>query len=591
MLRIPINILLTVTIVVVHCVNICVAEVNSSAIRDAGYALAVTPHDAVGTFRLEHDPDRPVLAYYGGIGLQLDENGEWTDYGIDSKEGVDRLIKRCVQNGMSRICANIMFQWTPSKLLGPIPNTPVPDDAETLYGYAIEQAHKHNIEVYIDIPVFGRRTRDAAFAEANPDIYTKSFTGEIREEFFSPAHPKVRAFRIAVLLEALSQYPADGILLDFIRWPSYELDLMGSSCDWGYEDVMLERFRESYDLPADFVPTPDDPRFIQARADCVTQFIQELRDVLAENGIDLPIGVYNSNLYGRGPSLRQVCQDWAGWERLGLVDQHHPMFYMDSPARLTYGLRTLIDVCRPEAVVFGPIFLDGPGPFTDERVVDAARRMIKAGADGIWFCREMEVEALGLWPTVKRVSELSISAIRAEAFDPYEENLAVNGAFDAGLEYWAVSPGQRASVTVEPSAEKSSVMVVDLDQASEAEVSQTIEHYASPVVALRSIGIACSYRIDQAAVETDLQLVIDLQYTDGLIESHAFILSGGTQSKIGWLPFARDLVVKYGDNRFLESTTVRIVFPRGDGSIYIDKVALTPDPLHNPVDLNPKDEQ
>ncbi|MEZ6193671.1 MAG: hypothetical protein R3C45_20705 [Phycisphaerales bacterium] len=156
-----------------------------SDVRKAGYDLRTTPHQGVGAFRMEHDPDRPVLAYYGGIGLQLDEDGEWTDYGIASKEAVDYLIKRCADNGMKRICANIMFQWTPSKLLGPIPIKPVPDDAESLYGYAIEQAHEHNIEVYIDIPVFGRRTRDTAFAEANPDIYTKSFTGEVREEFFS----------------------------------------------------------------------------------------------------------------------------------------------------------------------------------------------------------------------------------------------------------------------------------------------------------------------------------------------------------------------------------------------------------------------
>lgn len=553
------------------------------------YALKATPHAELGSFELKHDADRPVLAYYGGIGLQLDEQGEWTDYGITSTDGVDYLIQRCAAHGMNRICANIMFQWTPSELLGPIPNTPVPEDAEALFGYAVREAHKNNIEVYIDIPVFGRRTRDEAFANANPDVYCKSVNGEVREEYFSPAHPKVRAYRIAILLEALSKYPADGILLDFIRWPNYELDLLGSVCTWGYEDVMLERFREAYSLPSDYVPEPDDPRFIQARADCVTQFIQELRTALADSGIDLPIGVYNSNIYGREASLQNVCQDWKAWERLSLVDQHHPMFYMDSTARLTRALSTLMEVKQPGSVVLGPVFLDGPGPFTDDMIVDASRRMIKVGADGVWFCREMEIEALDLWPAIKQVSELSISDIRAQALDPYEENLAKNGGFDSGLDNWSVQPDGGTHVEQGPSAESKSVLAVELGPESKTEISQAIGHNASPVVALRSIGASLRYRSDQVQADEPVQLIFDFSYTDGSVDSRVFLVPNDLAASPDWQAYTQAVVVDYSDGRYLKSTTVRIVCPGGEGVFYIDEVSVTHDPLHNPMNTNLKD--
>ncbi len=578
----------------IHMMTVLAAlGVASELVADpspANAARDITPHAELGTFELEHNPDRPVLAYYGGIGLQRDENGAWTDYGIDSTDAIDYLIERCSANGMKRICANIMFQWTPSELMGPIPNTPVPENAESLYGYAIEQAHKNNIEVYIDIPVFGRRTRDEAFATANPDIYAKSSRGEVREEFFSPAHPKVREYRIAILLEALSLYPADGIMLDFIRWPNYELDLLHSHCNWGYEDVMLDRFRAEYNLPNDFIPEPDDPRFLQARADCVTEFIQEFRDAMTDRGIDLPIGVYNSNIYGREAGMRHVCQDWVGWERLGLVDQHHPMFYMDSPARLTRALQTLIEVKRPGSTVFGAVFLDGPGPFTEDTVLDASRRMVKIGADGIWFCREMEIESLDLWPVVKRVSELSISEIRAADFDPYYENLAINGGFDQGLTAWDIQPDGRAKVSQGLSVENQNTLDITLAKDFPTTVSQVIKHHASPVIALRSLGFSCEYRLNGFYADEPAKVVLDLRYSDGSEESHSITVPTDTTTSSGWQTLDKAVPVAYSGVRCLESSTVRVLCPAGEGVIGLDNLLVTPDPLHNPINPATKDQ-
>lgn len=405
---------------VVISITVACATVYAGIHESGDYALQVTPASGVGKFQLSHDSDRPILGFYGGIGLRPLKDGKWANYYISTKQEVDYLIERCRQSGMNRIYANIMFQWTDSELLGPVESEAGPHSAE-MFGYAIEQAHANNLQVYVDVPVFGRRPRDEPFVRANSeDIFARRADGSINEHFFSPANEKVRAYRIAVLLEVLSHYPVDGIQLDFIRWEDDSRDLEHSYCNYGYSESLLKSFRLKYNLPNDYVPAQNDPRFVQARADCVTLFLEELQMALRRSSILLPVGVYNSNLYGRQASLRNVCQDWKTWEDRRLVDEHHPMFYMDNKLRLTRSLQTLIEVKRKESTIFGPIFLDGPGQFTPENVQKTARQMIKIGCDGIWFCTDCQLEENDLWPVVKQISEFSLKEIRAERPDPID---------------------------------------------------------------------------------------------------------------------------------------------------------------------------
>jgi glycosyl hydrolase family 10 len=554
----------------------------------AEYPLQVSPHPELGRFQLEHDPDTPLLGYYGGIGLQAGDDGKMTGYGITSRAGVDRLIQRCATYGMDRIYANIMFQWTPSALLGPIPVTPIPDEAEALFGYAIEQAHENNIEFYLDIPVFGRRTRDEPFVRSNPDVFTRSVDGEVKTEFFSPASPLVRHYRIAIILEALSQYPIDGVQLDFIRWPGGGPDLLGAYSPWGYEEPMLTAFRNQYGLPGSFRPEPDDPRFIQAKADVVTLFIRELHDALTENGIDIPVGVYNSNSAGRDASLRHVGQDWRAWEAQGLVDEHHPMFYMESKTRLIRSLTTLFEIKRPGSTVFGPLFLDGPGSMSEERIQDTARRMIKAGCDGVWFCRVRRIENLGLWPAVKRISEYSLSAIRQENFDPSFENLVRNGGFEAGLADWEESP-MGIDVTHDKSdTPRASHLVIRLNQDQGAEVSQSQRYIAHPAFAMHSLGFAFEYLAHGFVVNEPAQVQLELTYTDGYRRSYEFPLVSDADDSTEWKPINESFSVDYEDGRYLKSTTIRIVTPPGQGELWLDNFELVCDPLHDPTQNDTK---
>lgn len=560
------------------------ADTDLGVVHDrSDYPSLVTPHPALGTFEPLRDPDRPILAFYGGIGLARLGDGQWTAYNITRKADVDYLMRRCAEAGMDRICASFLEQQPPSRFLAPART-----QREDLLPYAIDQAHARGIEVYADLPVFAVGERDKPFLIANPTVLTRDREGRLTPHMMSPAYPQVRAYRRAIILEWLARYPVDGVQLDFIRWPYYGRDLLYGYCAHGYDEPLLAELRRRHALPAGFVPAHDDPRFVKIRQEYVSLFIRELREALTASGIDLPIGVYNSNGYGRKQSLRDVCQDWAYWDREKLVDEHHPMFLFDSITRLVRATRTLVEIKRPDSVVLGPIFLaegfapeDGFVP-TPEGCRDAARRLIKLGCDGIWFCRNSEIEQFDLWPMVKEIGEYSLSRIRAEDFDPMYENLVPNGDFDEGLKDWHCEPAGRATTLGDEADNGRSFLRIDLQETAPVVVVQRSPTRFSPhpAYALRSLGVLVEYRSAIVEAEGATRVVVDLACTNGERHAEAMELSLGQEA---WRTEQRAFRVKREGRNVVRTATIRIAVPPGRGTIWLDKIELLYDPLDNPL--------
>ncbi len=399
------------------------------AVRADGtdYPTVVTPHPGAGKFNAHRDPDKPLLALYGGIGLWETAPGAWTGYGVTSRAQVDYLIRRCAENGIGRICGSMQEEAYPSRIAPARSAT-----EEDFVAYAIDQMHANGVEFFADQPCFAFvKSRNADFAQAHPDVFTHAVDGTPDTHMLSAAHPIVRRFKRAQFMEWVQNYPIDGLQLDFIRFPYYSMDLRTGFGKHGYDEPLLNAFRSLYGLDSSFMPTADDPRWIRLRAEAVSQFIRELRQDLRDSKIELPIGVYNSGTYGRADSARTVLQDWRVWEEEGLVNEHHPMFLMNAGMNNLIRAVNSIHEVRKNGRVFGPIFLaegfaGGDDVPTADMVRDAARRLIKAGCDAIWFCRAPEIERYGLWPVVKEISGWSIREIRNADFDPAYENLARN---------------------------------------------------------------------------------------------------------------------------------------------------------------------
>jgi hypothetical protein len=550
-------------------------------LRAASDPIVVKPHPQAGKFRLEHDPDRPLLSFYGGIGLRQLEDGRWTGYGQTSPKDVEFLIQRCVQNGIKRIYGSFQEEGYPSEL-APAASGPSETDYVAL---CIRLAHENNIQVYADQPTFAFvQERNREFVEKNPHFFTRSASGEHDTHMLSAAYPEVRRFKRSLLMEWVKNYPIDGLQLDFIRFPYYTKDIRVGHGVHGYDAPSLAAFRALYGYGADYQPRPDDPRWLRMKSELVSQFIRELRADLKASGISLPIGVYNSGMYGRADSLRTVHQDWRAWEEERLVDEHSPMFYMSNGmANLAGAIKSLSAVKNAHSRIIGPIFLaegyaDGPPPTADD-VRDAARRLIKLGCDELWFCRASEIEEFGFWPVVKEISQWSIRDIRAQDFDPAYENLLKNGDFQSGLANWTASPTAAATVSKGDTAGGADVLRVEASAAGPASVSQSIRFRAIPHLALDSLSVAARVRVPAArpAAAPPPALAVELRYLNGETETKTCQLKDLGDA---WKRVRFDVKARTDFAKLLATEAViSLQVPPGTGSVEFADVQVERDPL------------
>ncbi|HEX7009477.1 MAG TPA: family 10 glycosylhydrolase, partial [Phycisphaeraceae bacterium] len=401
------------------------------AADDPSAPIRIQPHPGAGKFKAKHDPDKPILGFYGGIGLYQRPNGQWTGYGQRSEDSVRYLINRLAGSGITKAYVNFQEEDYPSEI-GPSSPPGAPDYIKLF----CELAHQNNIEVYGHIACFATNeiSKCREFAAAHPEMFTRSIDGTPHPYMLSPAYPEVRWIKRALLMEYVQNYPVDGLALDFIRYPTY---VIGYG-NFGYDEPALKRFREQYGYDESYVPAVDDPRWLRLKADYVTQFIREVRADMEASGVSsLPVGAFNYSSHQSVSPYQLIHQDALTWEEEGLINEHMPMIVMTGGmSTLVKQTSELLRISRPDSTFLGPIFLaewptpeqGGTGDPTPEAVRDAARRLIKLGCDGLWFCRAEEIERFNLWPVVKEISQWSISQIRAEDFDPFYENLLADGS-------------------------------------------------------------------------------------------------------------------------------------------------------------------
>jgi len=537
----------------------------------ADQPVVFKPHPDTGKFRLQRDADKPILAFYGGIGLRKDSSGRWNGYGQSSEDDVKYLINRMRESGMSRVYASFQEELYPSAI---IPRKPAGVDFVKRF---VELAHQNKIEVYGDMACFGMvEAVNANFVKANADAFTRDRDGKADTHMLSPAYPHVRRHKREVLMEYVQNYPLDGLALDFIRYPFYAADIRGGFGVHGYDEPALKIFRERFGYDSKYLPQADDPRWKATKAEQVNTFIREVRADLKAAGVKLPICAFNSGHYGARDSLDTVSQDWLSWETQGLVDEHAPMILMTHGMRnLVNSTRELVRIKRPTSLVMGPIFLDAPVPPTPDQVRDAARRLIKLGCDGLWFCRAQEIEQYDLWPVVKEISQWSIAKIRAEEFDPAYENILKNGDFENGIAGWTISPDTSAAADAGRSASGKHSLKVTLSSAPTS-VSQKIAFQSPAYHSVDSLLLKVQTDTTGATVSGQIALELLLTYVDGEKET----LSRSMDVSAGWKTLSHTFKVGTDHKKhILESADVRIVLPPGSGSVTLDAAEMERDPL------------
>lgn len=174
------------------------------------------------------------------------------------------------------------------------------------------------------------------FAKAHPEFHWVRRDGKPYHSQLSFAFPEVRAYKVALIDELLSNYDLDGLFLDWIRTGDVrdnpQTDPQGVA-NSGYEAPNIEAFKAQHGVDPHDVPN-DDERWVRLRAEPQTLFMRALHERVKKHPKPLPVAVmvghpwhYRGMMDPIDGNLRGLLLDVATWAKEGLMDAAIPAGY------------------------------------------------------------------------------------------------------------------------------------------------------------------------------------------------------------------------------------------------------------------------
>jgi uncharacterized lipoprotein YddW (UPF0748 family) len=134
----------------------------------------------------------------------------------------------------------------------------------------------------------------------------------------NPCLPEVRSYLVSVCREIVSNYPVDGLHLDYIRFP---LEKSPKGSDYPYDPRTIEFYRQATGLK----PWQNKSAWSQWRTAQVTQVVREIRTMLQQEHPKVRLtAACTADLAG---ARKYSFQDGPSWLRSGLVDEVFTMNY------------------------------------------------------------------------------------------------------------------------------------------------------------------------------------------------------------------------------------------------------------------------
>lgn len=157
-------------------------------------------------------------------------------------------------------------------------------------GTMLAAAHAQNIQVWAWIPQFHDQVAATKHTEwqmrALKNGTVAPFTGKNQREYFvNPLHPQVQAYEASIVAEIASRYPIDGVMLDWIRFDDYNMDL---------SEVSITQFRRIHPdidpLRIDFSrASPERDAWNAFRTDAIAAYTAQVRALLPRS---MGLGVF-----------------------------------------------------------------------------------------------------------------------------------------------------------------------------------------------------------------------------------------------------------------------------------------------------------
>lgn len=266
----------------------------------------------------------------------------------------------------------------------------------------VAKAESMGIEVHPSVAclTFGQGNPEPSdIFERHPEwCLWKKGASEPMGTILSWSPPGARSFRADGIVEQVGKSGVSGVMLDYIRY-------LGT--DYGYDPAVIDGFFREFGVNPLDLPQ-DDPRWMQYRADFVTDFIVELRHKLAvrQPGRHVEISVY---LSGDDPTpgvyLTSSLQDWKTWANMGIVDKLNVAHYTRDLDEIYHAVRTVRQTVPDRVKINSFIACYGGNLNTPELLRKGFEASIAAGADEVTVYRIDAINELGLWDAIGQINQ------------------------------------------------------------------------------------------------------------------------------------------------------------------------------------------
>ncbi len=246
---------------------------------------------------------------------------------IKSRSDVNRLVGLCKEYGVDSIA--VAFKQdeddkiASGTLFYPSDIAPVAKgyESDDLMGYLIAEAKRASIKINAWVPQFHDQVAYNKKREWRMVSYKDSrfsYCDKGGKEFFvNPIHPEVQEYQLSIIKEILTRYDIDGLILDWIRFDGYNMDL---------SDYMRTIYKKRYGydpIEIDFSKAgPKRDEWNRFRSEAVADYIKRVSLEVKRIRPGVKLGVYILS-----PAWKELAQDPHLFHRY--VDRLYPMSYYD----------------------------------------------------------------------------------------------------------------------------------------------------------------------------------------------------------------------------------------------------------------------
>lgn len=335
----------------------------------------------------------------------------------DSKAENLEFITKCKASGINvlypSLCGGGVYWKTSLESLAPSYQKLVDGGFDPLADF-IKVAHDNQIKVIPSIAI-GPIVLPAS---QHPEWVTRDRNGHVSGETTATsmtfAYPEARATKVAVIMDLVNQYPVDGIVLDYCRYPENTKTPESSYGFYGYDEPFIEICQKlySFDPRKEAINSPKWNLFNQLRKDSVTAFVGEFRAALRKDGKDITLIAFGDV----DPALEAAAcaRDYGYWARTGLIDGFLAGSYMDSTETIGKTIARIRAAIGPKAQLYTALT-----PFADRltneaQMLEMAKIQLAGDVNGLWIYRDDFFIKHDLWSAARKTRQLINEASPAD---------------------------------------------------------------------------------------------------------------------------------------------------------------------------------